>query len=165
MGAELPEVAGARLKDYVTAKAADKWIVTISELGRRAHVSRDTFQKWWQGRMPARATAELVARELGVTYGDLIAAREGIERSPAGVVTEPAGLSSLVEAIERLTEALSSRVPQPDDLDRRILQAVEARFGTQPPLPREAPESTAGSPESPLETEPSGHGRQPDSDA
>ena len=105
--------AGDRLRDYVTAKMTEQRIASVSELARQSGVSRDTFQAWWRGRPPQRGTAELVARVLGVTYGDIIQAREG---RTAGVGASdgpaPADYSMLVAAINRLAAALEGRTEQ-----------------------------------------------------
>lgn len=103
----MTDPAGDRLRDYVTAKMAERGIGSVSELSRRAHVSRDTFQAWWRGRPPQRSTAELVARELGVTYADLIEAREG-SRSET-TVTDVSDLAGLSAAINRLADVLEGR--------------------------------------------------------
>lgn len=97
--------AGDRLRDYIDRRMAEQRIPSVSELARRSHVSRDTFQAWWRGRPPQRGTAELVARELGVTYADLIQAREGAPARP-GIVTDP-GLARLYELLEAQTAAFN----------------------------------------------------------
>lgn len=104
-GNPLTDQPGDRLRTYVESVMAERGIASVSELSRRAHVSRDTFQAWWRGRPPQRSTAELVARELGVSYGDLIAAREGQKETPAAV-TE-AGVSDVLRAIGRQAELVT----------------------------------------------------------
>ena len=121
-GIALSEQAGDRLRAYIEGVMADRDIDSVSELARRAHVSRDTFQAWWRGRPPRRATAELVARELGVTYADLISAREGSMAGTVGDSTQ-AVPAVLIRALEDQTAALNRLV---DWLARLAPQAIAA---------------------------------------
>jgi transcriptional regulator with XRE-family HTH domain len=116
----LNDAAGDRLRAYISGLMADRGIPSVSELARRAHVSRDTFQAWWRGRPPQRSTAEIVARELGVTYADLIAAREG---TAPGTSDGPGAvaLTQLTAAINRLAAALEGRT---DDLGAAVEEGI-----------------------------------------
>jgi len=78
---------------------AERGIATVADLSRRTGVSRDTYQAWWRGRVPSRGTAELTARELGVSYLEIIQAREGRDvATMPGIVTDP-GIAALTDAI------------------------------------------------------------------
>lgn len=118
MGDPLPEVAGANLKRFVYSRLAEIGMVSestgkpsVSALARASDVTRDTFQQWFRGRYPSPAKGRKAAAALGTTYAELVEARQGNivsgTESPAGIVTEPAGLSELTKAINRLADVLS----------------------------------------------------------
>lgn len=118
----MTERAGDRLRAYIADRMADRGIKSVSELARRANVSRDTFQQWWRGRPPQRSTAELVARELGVTFADLIAAREG--SSPGA--SDGSGLDALINALRELVAEMRLSRAQVDESTIALLRAIAA---------------------------------------
>lgn len=139
MGTTLSEGAGDRLRAYIEGVMADRGIASVSELARRAHVSRDTFQAWWRGRPPQRSTAELVARELGVTYADLIAAREG---HMAGGTDDNVPPAAYLERVDRLIELVERLLNVPPDDGFR--ERGEAALDSEEALaPQRIPRSTS----------------------
>lgn len=130
---------GDRLKAYVLAKMADRGIASVSELARESDVSRDTFQQWWRGRPPRRGTADMVARVLGVSYADLVAAREGPTAEGERDGPSAVALDRLTKAIERLAAALEGQwAPLRPLVEEDIAQARA--------LGRAAQETPQGSP-------------------
>lgn len=122
---------------------ADAGIKSVSDLARRAHVSRDTFQAWWRGRPPQRSTAELVARELGVTYADLIAAREGDLGTSGHDTTISPDVLALVQAITALVERLDQLLPS--EKVREMLAWAAEHMTAETPSPDPTPDHN-GSP-------------------
>lgn len=98
--------AGQRLKAYVIARMAEQKIASVSALARHARVSRDTFQQWWTGRPPARGTGQLVATALGVTYADLVQAREGTTTGAGDTTLLPAAYLKRVDDLVTLVGVL-----------------------------------------------------------
>lgn len=85
--------AGKRLRDYMRTAMSRAEIDTVSELARRGGVGRDTLQAWWRGeRQPTPLPGGRVAKVLGVTYAELLAAWDG---SPADL--EPQQLIAAFE--------------------------------------------------------------------
>lgn len=80
--------AGQRLQNYVLDLMARSGIPRVDGkdgLAARSGVSRGTIQAWFAGRPPLGATGGRVANVLGVSYMDLLNAREG--RAPAATIT------------------------------------------------------------------------------
>ena len=107
-------------------------IDTLAELQRQSGVSYDTIQKVLAGRAPNRKTLTKLAAPLGVTYNDLVTAREGI----AATTPTP----DLFAALERQTEAITALV----DEVRASLRGVERGLAAAAKL-REAAGSRAPS--------------------
>lgn len=85
-GTATPE--GKRVRRYILALMAAKDIPSISMLADQSDVGRDTIMKWLAGRRIAPKTGEKVARELGVSYGDLLRAREGHPPRPTDEIED-----------------------------------------------------------------------------
>lgn len=79
----MSEEAGRRLRRYVEERMAAAGYPSYAALYRRARVGRDTFQVWLRGdHAPSHDAGGRLAEALGVTYEDLIRARDGRPLAP-----------------------------------------------------------------------------------
>jgi transcriptional regulator with XRE-family HTH domain len=102
--------AGKRLRDYMRTAMSRAEIETVSELARRSEVGRDTLQAWWRGeRQPTPLPGGRVAKVLGVTYAELLAAWDG---QPADL--EP---QQLIAAFEWAIAQVRAGLPPPEVLE------------------------------------------------
>lgn len=75
-------MVGQRVRQYVRERMAARGIESISALADQADVGRDTLQAWFRGRGITPIAGTKVALELGVTYEDLLTARDGRPARP-----------------------------------------------------------------------------------
>lgn len=86
-------------------------IASDSELARQADVTRETLIRWWGGGRISPYAGERVAEALGLSYEDLLAARDGRAQRPSDEIE--AMLDRAAEkAVRRvLAELRRERVP------------------------------------------------------
>lgn len=74
----MDKLAGQRLRRYIEINMHRADIATLSEVARRGGIGRDTLQAWMRGeRQPTPGPGNRVAKALGVTYAELLAAWDG----------------------------------------------------------------------------------------
>lgn len=134
--------AGERLRAYMEPRIRD----ALLPWSERHGIGRDTIYALWRGREPRPETMRRIADALGVSYDELVAAREGraTEGQPA---TTPEELTKVLIVEHQRTQsmlrlvlaALGGVVPPTDEeVHREFVLEQERRLGRTPSKPRTA---------------------------
>lgn len=133
----VPLSGGPAMRMAIRVARARAGITSDTQLALRAGVHYDTLMNWYGGRtVPRPHEVKKVADVLGVSYGSLLAAYDGVDPEPP----------PLADAIRELVEELRLQQAQQHEATMALLRAVAAVVGPGREPPGTPADSESGTP-------------------